>query len=81
MVGFAKRLYLSKKYKDNSLLHELFAYKIDELCKYNILLDVENKLCISRNAEYFIDNIYFFMLDDATKAELERSGLIYRFEK
>lgn len=79
LVGFPKRLKLKKAYANDNYLFNKFHNKIDILINENILIDNNAYWNLSEEAEGYIDNIFFYLLDDKNKEYLRKNNLITWF--
>lgn len=71
LVGFPKLLYLTKEQLayNNGMK---YLDKLDYLIKEGVLMETERDYRITEKGKCFIDNIYYFLLEDEEKAIINK---------
>lgn len=80
IVGFSKLLELSKSLLEQSAQRENLEKKLKVLLQEGMLEELEDRYCLTRRGRLFVDNIYYYMLDDEERKAVNKEMKIVEFE-
>lgn len=79
IVGFPKLLKLSKNVLEKSSRKSDFDTKLRRLVQEGMIEEREDCYCVTAKGRLFVDNIYYFMLDDEERSVINREMKIVEF--
>lgn len=79
IVGFSKLLTLSKTLLGRSACRERMEEKLQVLMKEGMVEEQEERYCLTKRGRLFVDNIYYYMLDDAEREVVKKEMKIVEF--
>ncbi|MBO4678072.1 MAG: radical SAM protein [Lachnospiraceae bacterium] len=80
IVGFPKVLRLSKAQLDRPGMKERFLPKLEKLIAEGLLVEREHDYVVSKEGRYFIDNIYYYMLEEKEQDILDKNVKIMEYK-
>lgn len=80
IVGFSKLLNLSKTVLEQSKRKDYFEAKLRELIQGGMVKELEDRYRLTSRGRLFVDNIYYFMLDDEERTVIDKEMKIVEFD-
>ena len=79
-MGFSKLLNLSKTVLEQSKRKDYFEAKLRELIQGRMVKELEDRYRLTSRGRLFVDNIYYFMLDDEERTVIDKEMKIVEFD-
>lgn len=80
IVSFSKLLELSKKILEKSDRRESFEQKLNVLTQQGMVMELSDRYKLTAKGRLFVDNIYYYMLDDEEREIIKKEMKIVTFE-
>lgn len=80
IVGFSKLLQLSKEMVEKSKKKGYFKEKLQKLIQMGMVEELEDRYRVTKIGRLFVDNIYYYMLDDAERDVIQKEMQMVEFE-
>lgn len=80
IVSFSKLLQLSKNMVENSKRKEYFKEKLQNLIQMGMVEELSDRYRITKTGRLFVDNIYYYMLDDAEREVIQKEMQMVEFK-
>nr|WP_300304633.1 radical SAM protein [uncultured Anaerostipes sp.] len=80
IVSFSKLLQLSKAMVETSDRKDYFKEKLNHLIQEGMVEELEDRYRITKTGRLFVDNIYYYMLDNAEREVIQKEMQMVEFE-
>ena len=80
IVSFSKLLQLSKAMVENSPRRAYFEEKLQNLIQGGMVEEMDDRYRITKTGRLFVDNIYYYMLDDEERNVIQKEMQMVEFD-
>lgn len=80
IVSFSKLLQLSKEMVKKSEKKDYFKEKLQKLIQMGMVEELEDRYRVTKTGRLFVDNIYYYMLDDEERNVIQKEMQMVEFE-